>query len=670
MDAKEKIKELQDKINFHNYRYYVLSDPVISDYEYDMLMRELLELEKKHPELITTDSPTQRVGDQPTKVFPTFTHSIPMLSLSNTYTQEEVIDFDRRVKGLLEGEKYSFVTEIKIDGVAISLIYKNGIYFQGATRGNGEVGDDITQNLKTIKSIPLKILKPLDNVAEFEVRGEVFMKRGEFIKLNKKQEEKGEKIFANSRNATAGSLKLQDPKIVAERPLSVFIYYLFVKEEEKYRYDNHYQNLKLLYEMGFPVNQNYKFCNNIREVLDYCDELEEKREKLDYEIDGVVVKINSLRQREVLGNTAKSPRWAIAFKFEAKKIETNIRDVFWQVGRTGTITPVAVMDPVLLAGTVVKRSTLHNVDEIKRLEIMKGDTVLIEKGGDVIPKVVEVNFEKRPPDVKPIQIPKKCPVCGSDIVRFEDESAIRCINFSCPAQIERRIEHFASRNAMDIEGLGEALIKQLTINKMVSNPADIYFLGKPEVADLERMGQKSAENLFKQIEQSKTRPLDRLIFALGIRYIGAGAARDLAKRFSSIDELKNASLDELQSIDGIGDKMANSIIEFFSREENLKVLEKLRKSGVLMEKEKAREKKRIETIDGKKFVLTGTLEKFAREEVSHIITENGGEVSSSISKNTDYLLLGKNPGSKYDKAIKLKIKIIKEEDFLKFLENV
>jgi len=669
MYAKDKIKKLRDDINYHNYRYYVLDDPVISDYEYDKLMKELIHLEKEHPELITPDSPTQRIGEEPTKVFPTITHSVPMLSLSNTYTEEEVIDFDRRVKNLLGGEKYQYVVELKIDGVAVCLIYRNGRYGQGATRGDGVTGDDITQNLKTIKSIPLNILKPLEGVDEFEVRGEVFMKKNEFIKLNEMQVEKGEKVFANSRNATAGSLKLQDPKIVAERPLSIFIYYLLVEKGKKDKYDSHYHNLKLLYEMGFPVNQNSRLCENIYKVLDYCKEWEEKREEVDYETDGVVVKVDSLRQWGILGSTAKSPRWSIAFKFKAKKIETVVRDVFWQVGRTGSITPVAVMEPVSLAGTVVKRATLHNVDEIKRLNIMLGDTVVIEKGGDIIPKVVEVNFSKRLPEAKTISAPKKCPVCGSEVVRFEDEAAIRCINFSCPEQVAKRIEHFASRNAMDIGGLGEALVEQLTENKMVSDPADIYYFKKEELSALERMGSKSAENLLSQIEQSKTRPLERLIFALGIRYIGAGAARDLAKRFSSIDEIKDAGLDELLTIEGIGEKMAKSIVEFFNRDENLKVLEKLRKAGVLMEKkrEEVTERKTIEEIDGKTFVLTGTLERLTREEASKLIIENGGKVLSSVSKNTDYLLLGKNPGSKYDKANKLGVKIIKEDEFLRIM---
>ncbi len=665
MDVTVEIKKLHNDINYHNYRYYVLNSPEISDYEYDMLMKRLIDLEKEHPEFLTSDSPTQRIGDEPTKVFPSFTHSIPMLSLANTYTEEEVIDFDRRVKTLL-GEEYQYVAELKFDGVAISLVYRDGKYVQGATRGDGIRGDDITQNLKTIRAIPLKILKPVEGIDEFEVRGEVFIGKEGFRKLNEKQIEMGENLFANSRNAAAGSLKLQDPKIVAQRNLSVFIYYFMTLESKMKLFDSHYDNLHMLHEIGFPVNQNHRICGNIDEVFEYCKEREEKRDKLDYETDGVVIKVNSFSQRNFLGNTAKSPRWAVAFKFKAKKTETILRDVFWQVGRTGTITPVAVMEPVLLAGTTVKRATLHNVDEIKRLDIMIGDSVIIEKGGDIIPKVIEINLQKRTQDAVPVEIPEKCPVCKSELVRLEGEAAVRCINFSCPEQIARRIEHFGSRNAMNIEGLGESLIEQMTANKIVSDPSDLYNLDKKEIAMLGRMGDKSAENLINSIEESKNRPLERLIFALGIRYIGLGAARELAKHFSSIGEIKEATLDELQEIDGIGDKMAESVVEFFGRNDNLKIIEKLRKTGVLMEKT-AEEKKVNEEINGKTFVLTGTLEKYSREEAAELIIENGGKVTSSVSSNTDFLLLGENPGSKYDKAVKLGIKIINESEFLRIL---
>ncbi|MFC1558737.1 NAD-dependent DNA ligase LigA, partial [candidate division KSB1 bacterium] len=620
MDLPKTIEKLRENINYHNHRYYVLADPVITDYEYDLMLNELIKLEKEHPELISPDSPTQRVGDQPTKIFPSFTHSVPMLSLSNTYTEEEVIDFDRRVKELLGDEKYSYVAELKIDGAAVCLIYKNGRYIQGATRGNGVTGDDITKNLKTVKSIPLKVLKIPKGVNEFEVRGEVFMKKSEFSVLNKKQEENGEKPFANSRNATAGSLKLQDPRIVANRPLSLLVYYFQVRGTYNEKYNSHYSNLIMLSDMGFPVGKNFRLCGDIGEVLEYCREWDKKREELDYETDGVVIKIDLMSQRETLGSTAKSPRWAIAYKFKAQEAETRVKNITWQVGRTGTITPVAEMEPVQLSGTLVKRATLHNVDEIKRLGIMTGDMVLIEKGGDIIPKVIKVITEKRPADSESIEIPEKCPVCNSKVVQFKDETAIRCINFSCLAQVSKRIEHFASRNAMNIEGLGEASIEQLTQSREVTSAADLYFLDKEKVSGLERMGEKSTENLFLQIEESKNRPLDRLIFGLGIRFVGRESARILADKFHSINSLKNTSLDELVNINGIGERIGQSVIEFFKRNENLEIIDKLQKAGVVVEKaEDAEKEKLVSAVESKSFVLTGALSSLTREEASDLI---------------------------------------------------
>ncbi len=665
----ERIEDLRKKIRHHDYLYYVKNEPEISDYEYDQLMLELTKLENEHPELITPDSPTQRVGGEPTKEFPTVIHSIQMLSLSNTYSEGELYEFDRRVKGLLPGEEYSYVTELKIDGVAISLIYRGGILVQGATRGDGVRGDDITNNLKTIRSIPLKVLElPNELMDEFEVRGEVYMTKKNFENLNRERELAEEKTFANARNATAGSLKLQDPKEVAQRHLTTFIYSLITANQaEKDCCNEHFKSLNLLDSMGFPVNKNRRLCKNIKEVMEFCRYWEEKRDSLEYDIDGVVVKINSFRQQSILGSTAKSPRWAIAYKFKAKHAETILKDITWQVGRTGTVTPVAELEPVVLAGSTISRATLHNIDEIKKKDIRIGDRVHIEKGGDVIPKVVEPLKEFRTGEITPVTPPEVCPVCGEHLERPPGEAALRCPNIACPAQVARRIAHFASRTAMDIEGLGPSLIDQLTSRKIISDPGDLYFLKKDDIVNLERMAEKSAQNLLDGIEASKSRPLERVIFALGIRYIGIGAARILANRYQSLDKLMNAKLEELSSLEGIGEKTARSIVNFFKKKENLVLIDKLRKGGVKLKKEIKKEKPEI--FAGKTFVLTGKLESFTREEASEIIIENGGNVSSGVSKKTDFVLAGENPGSKLEKALKLNVKIINEEEFKEMLNS-
>lgn len=665
----KRIEELRDLIHQHDYNYYVLNEPTISDREYDLLMQELIELEKKYPFLITPDSPTQRVGGEPTKEFPVVVHDVPMLSLSNTYSIEELYDFNRRVKEALpDGEKIEYVTELKIDGVAISLKYRNGLFVQGVTRGDGTRGDDITNNLRTIRSLPLRLnfrevsKKHFENI---EVRGEVYMNRDDFELLNREREKLGEKLFANPRNATAGTLKLQDPKLVAERPLNLFCYYLRSATKEL---ETQYENLKILKSLGFKVNPHYRLCSSIEEVIEFCKEWEDKRETLPYDIDGVVIKVNSIRQQEILGNVAKSPRWATAFKFEAKKAKTKLKAITLQVGRLGTITPVAELEPVFLAGTTVSRATLHNFEEIQRKDIRVGDTVIIEKGGDIIPKVVEVVLDERNSKCLPFEIPEKCPVCGTKLINPPGEVAYYCPNYDCPEQIKQRLVHFASRTAMDIEGLGEAVVDKFVDLGFLYSPADIYRLKdkRDQLIELEGFGEKSINNLLKAIEKSKEQPFERVLFALGIKHVGASVAKDLAAHFHSIDELMKATPEELQQIPEIGETISQSIVEYFDDERNRKLIDELRSFGLKFESEK---KKISNKLSGKTFVITGTLKSMTRTEAKELIEKLGGRTSDSVSSKTSYVIVGEDPGSKYEKAKKLKIPILSEEEFLKMVEK-
>ncbi len=665
----KRIEELRELIHEHDYRYYVLNEPTISDREYDLLMQELIELENKYPFLITPDSPTQRVGGEPTKEFPVVIHEVPMLSLSNTYSIQDLYDFHRRVKeGLPEGEKIEYVTELKIDGVAVSLKYRNGLFIQGVTRGDGTRGDDITNNLRTIRSLPLRLnfrevkRKDFENI---EVRGEVYMNRDDFEELNKEREKLGEKLFANPRNATAGTLKLQDPKQVAERPLNLYCYYLRSNTKEL---DNQYENLKILKSLGFKVNPNYRLCSTIEEVIEFCKEWEEKRETLPYEIDGVVIKVNSIRQQEILGNIAKSPRWATAFKFEAKKAKTKLKAITLQVGRLGTITPVAELEPVFLAGTTVSRATLHNFEEIQRKDIRVGDTVIIEKGGDIIPKVVEVVLDERSPKSQPFEIPEKCPVCGTKLINPPGEVAYYCPNYDCPDQIKQRLVHFASRGAMDIEGLGEAVVDKFVDLGFLYSPADIYKLKnhREKLIQLEGFGEKSIDNLLKAIEKSKSQPFERVLFAIGIKHVGASVAKVLASHFHSIDELMKATPEQLQKIPEIGETISQSIVEFFNDERNLKLIDELKSYGLKFESEK---KKIGGKLSGKTFVITGTLNSMTRNEAKELIEKLGGKTSDNVSSKTSYVVVGQDPGSKYDKAKKLKIPILTEEEFLNLINE-
>jgi len=654
----KKIEKLMEQIRLHNYQYYILDNPIISDYEYDQLFLELVKLEQRYPQYRSSVSPTQRVGIEPVSEFETVRHLAPMLSLSNTFSREELEAFNQRIKKIVP-QDIVYVVELKIDGLAIALVYENGILVRGATRGDGVMGEDITSNLKTIKTIPLKLFDN-DIKPRIEVYGEVFMKKSDFKMLNAERMENGEPLFANPRNAAAGSVRQLDPKITSQRHLDTFIYQATITEGNNYK--NHMEVLNYLKKVGFKVNPYIKICSNIEEVINYCYQWENKREKLDYEIDGMVIKVNSLRFREELGFTTKSPRWATAYKFPTQQTTTQIRDIIVQVGRTGALTPVAILDPVTVSGSVVQRATLHNEDEIKRKDIRIGDTVLIQKAGEVIPEIVKVIKERRTGKEKKFIIPGKCPICGGEVYRLEGEVVSRCNSINCSAQLKERIRHFASRDAMDIEGLGPAIIDQLVEKKMIKDISDIYILKKDDLASLERMGEKSANNLLDEIEKSKNKSLANLIYSLGIRYVGVHTAIVIARYYPTLDKLKKVNLEELIKINEIGPKIAESIILFFQRKENLSIIEKLKKAGLNFKQlEDTKEKeKEVKILDGKQFVLTGTLTAFTRSKATEIISKLGGQVSNNISKNTDYVVAGEDPGSKYRKAKKLGITIIDE----------
>ncbi len=665
-------ERLRDQINEHNYRYYVLHDPTVSDREFDALLDELATLEKDHPELVTPDSPTQRVGSDLTPEFPTVIHAHPMLSLANTYTAEEVREFDRRVRDRLKNEPFAYVAELKIDGIAVSITYRDGRIACGATRGDGVQGDDITANMKTIRSLPLQVRSAVVHGAplrNFEVRGEAFMATSDFEAMNAERELAGEKTFANPRNSTAGTLKMLDPRIVASRPLKIFLYYLL---SDEVRMESQSENLEVLKELGFPRNPHWRRCADIDEVLAFCDEWERRRDELPFEIDGVVVKVDSLHQQEQLGTISKSPRWAVAYKFEARTARTQLHGITLQIGRLGRVTPVAELTPVLLAGSTISRATLHNADFITEKDIRIGDMVVIEKGGDVIPKVNEVVLEERPADAEPYGFPHICPCpLHTPLHRPEGEVNHYCEHAECPWQIRGRIQHFASRGAMDIEGLGEKVVDQLVSLGWIGNYADIYDLHsrRDEIAALERWGAKSADNLLEGIERSKQRPFFRVIFAIGIRHVGATVARVLALEFNTIDKLLAASQDELMRANEIGPRIAESVVRFFSDPGNRDLVERLRSAGLTMDGPQKQEVAVPEDapFTGKTFVLTGTLGRYTREQAALLIEERGGKVSASVSKKTRYVLAGADAGSKLEKAGKLGVQIITEEEFVEML---
>lgn len=663
-DVSKRIVSLREKINDADYKYYVLSQPNIDDVVYDGYMKELEKLEKEYPLFITPDSPTQRVSGKPTKKFDVVIHDVPMLSLANSYNFDDLIEFDNRIKSLLTVNDVEYVCELKIDGLAVSLKYENGLFAKAATRGDGTKGDDVTNNLKTIRSIPLKV--NTGNLKNFEVRGEVYINKDDFIKINEEQETRGEKLFVNPRNTAAGTLKLKDSRVVASRPLNIFVYYLLSKGVQL---NSHLENLELLKNMKFPVNNFSKKVKGIDEVKKFCDLIDEIRDSLPYEIDGVVVKVDSISQQEILGNVAKSPRWAIAYKFKAKEKVTKINSITLQVGRTGTITPVAELEPVFLAGSTISRATLHNFEEIKRKDIREKDFVKIEKGGDVIPKVTGVVLDKREKSSVEFPEPDKCPVCNSKLEKPDEEVYIYCPNYFCPAQIQGRIEHFVHRDAMEIEGLGSSIVAILLDKGLIKDFADIYTLKniRNEFLDVERFGEKSVDNILNAIEKSKEKPFEKVLFAIGIKQIGERTAKLIAKLFGSLENLSKATEEEIDDIYEIGPSIAKSIAMFFKDPKSNELVSKLKKAGLKFELDFDEKTKLNDKFIGKIFVLTGTLTKFTRNQASDLIEKLGGRTTSSISKKTDFLLAGEEAGSKLDKAKKLGVTILSEDDFVKML---
>ncbi|MGA2631301.1 MAG: NAD-dependent DNA ligase LigA [Terriglobia bacterium] len=665
-NVEKEIEKLRAEIRHHEYRYYVLSEPEISDFEFDGLMRRLQELEAQHPELLRPDSPSQRVGGLPAEEFLKVRHSSPMLSLDNTYSVDDLRDFDRRVRELAGRENVEYVAELKLDGLSLALTYEDGALVHGVTRGDGTTGEDVTANVRTIRSVPLRVdtrkLEAVGNPRRFEVRGEVIMTLKSFEETNARREGAGEPKFANPRNSAAGTMRQLDPRTVAERKLDMFLYFLTVNGRPPLA--EHEKNLAALAKLGFKVNPHRKLCKSFDDLLAYIQEWESRRDSLDYEIDGIVVKVNDARLWEELGTTAKSPRWAVAFKYPARQATTIVKDIRPQVGRTGTLTPVADLEPVDVGGVTVSHATLHNMDEIERLGVKIGDTVLIQRAGEVIPQVVKVM--KSAADGREFKMPKKCPVCGGDVHRSEGEVAYRCVNAACPARLKESLLYFAGRRAMNIDGLGDKLVDQLVDKEIVRDVADLYSLSQQQVAELERMGEKSAQNLVEEIENSKKAELARLIFALGIRFVGERTGQLLAEHFGSLDKLAKASEEELLQVEEVGPRVSEAIREFFGEKRNRAVIEKLRKAGLQFEQKVVR--KTEGKLAGKQFVLTGTLPTYSRDEAKRLIEEAGGRVIGSVSKKTDYVVVGADAGSKLDKAKSLGVKTIDEAELVKLLK--
>lgn len=649
----QKVAEYNKLLREYGYAYYVLDQPVVSDNVYDQMLHELIAIEEANPELIYPDSPTQRVGGEVLKGFTKIEHRYPMLSLGNAFNEEDLRSFDDRIRNAV-GDKFSYVCELKIDGLAISLIYENGLLKTGATRGNGTIGEDITENLKTVHSIPLSLSQPIS----IEARGECYMPKKSFANLNKLRAENGDELFANPRNAAAGSLRQLDPKIAASRNLATFIYSIGGNGED-YGLESHSDTLDYMEELGFETNKERRNCQSIDEVLNYIEEWTEKRPSLTYEIDGIVIKVNRFDQQQELGFTAKAPRWAIAYKFAAEEVVTKILDVDLTVGRTGVITPTAILEPVQVAGTTVQRASLHNEDLIREKDIRIGDFVIVRKAGDIIPEVKEVLLDQRVEGLEPFTMPTNCPACDSELVRLEEEVALRCVNPQCFAQIAEGMSHFVSRNAMNIDGLGERVVQQLLREELVKDVSDLYTLDKEALIALERMGEKSAQNLLDAIEASRTNSMEKLLFGLGIRHVGAKAARLLAEHFESMDALMVAKLDELVNIDGLGEKIADSIISYFEKEEVHHLIERLRRLDVnLYYTGKKVNTESIESVfNGKIIVLTGKLSQLKRQEAQQKIEELGGNVTGSVSKKTDLVIAGEDAGSKLTKAEQLGIEV-------------
>ncbi len=665
MTETERIGQLRQTLHRHNYNYYVLNAPEISDFEFDALMRELQELEKKHPECLDENSPTMRVGSDISQNFVQVTHKYPMLSLANTYSESEVADFYNRVRKALD-EEFELCCELKYDGTSISLAYQDGKLVQAVTRGDGVKGDDVTNNVRTIKSIPL-VLHGEGYPKEFEIRGEILMPWEVFEQLNKEREEQEEPLFANPRNAASGTLKLQNPSVVASRKLDAYLYYLL---GEHLPHDGHYENLKEAEKWGFKVSHVARKCKNLQEVYDFINYWDTGRKGLPVATDGIVLKVNSLRQQRLLGYTAKSPRWAIAYKFQAERALTRLNSVSFQVGRTGAVTPVANLEPVQLSGTIVKRASLHNADIIKKLDLHIGDMVYVEKGGEIIPKITGVDLDSRTVSNKEVEFAATCPECGATLVRYEGEAASYCPNENlCPPQIKGRIEHFISRKAMNIDNVGPETVDMFYQLGLIHDAADLYQLTVDDIKGLDRMGEKSAENIIAGIERSKQVPYERVLFALGIRFVGETVAKVVAKAFPSIDELAKASLDALLHTDEIGEKIAESIIRYFADEKNRLLVERLKKAGLQMQAAPGDMEGKTDKLKGQTIVISGVFEKHSREEYKEMIEKNGGKNAGSISSKTSFVLAGNNMGpSKLEKAQKLGIKIMDEDNFLKLLE--
>jgi DNA ligase (NAD+) len=669
-EAKKKIEKLTKEIDQHNYNYYVESNPVISDYDFDMLLKELIDLEKQFPDLAFPDSPTQRVGGEITKEFKTVKHKYPMMSLGNTYSEEELKEFDERIQKAVSN--YEYVCELKFDGVAIGLTYKKGKLVQAVTRGDGVEGDDVTVNIKTIRSIPLQ-LKPGDYPDEFEIRGEVILPLKVFEKMNKElaveltedgfnEEEITERLYRNPRNTASGTLKLQDSKIVAQRKLDCYLYSIY---GDQLPFNTHYDGLKKAREWGFKISEHVAKCKSLDQVFEYIKEWEKGREELPFEIDGVVIKVNSIHQQEELGFTAKAPRWAISYKYKAEAAVTKLNSITYQVGRTGAITPVANLQPVTLAGTVVKRASLHNADQIKKLDIRVGDIVHVEKGGEIIPKITAVDFTKRPHDLKKTHYITNCPECGTELIRKEGEAVHYCPNESgCPPQIKGKLEHFASRKAMNIDGFGFETVELLFNQNLVHNIADIYDLKKDQLESLDRWGEKSAVNLMNGINKSKEVPYERVLFALGIRYVGDTVAKKLARYFKSVDALMNASLEQLIEAPEVGERIAKSVFDFFREKKNINIVERLKKAGLQFSIHADALKLSSGKLKGMTIVATGTLKSYKRDQIKEVIEQNGGKAASSVSSKTSFVIAGEEPGeNKITKAKEMKVKIISEEEF-------
>lgn len=663
MNLEQQITTLRNELREHNYNYYVLDNPTISDLEFDQKLKQLQELEKAHPEFYDANSPTLRVGGEITKNFETVPHTYRMYSLDNSYSKEDLEDWEKRIEKMVDG-KVEFTCELKYDGASISLTYENGKLKKAVTRGDGFQGDDVTANVKTIRSIPLQLKG--DYPALFDIRGEIVLPFEGFAKMNSERVELGEEPYRNPRNTASGSLKLQDSAEVAKRPLDCLLYSL---KGERLPIKTQFESLQKARDWGFKVPEAAKLANNLEEVLEFVNYWDVHRHELPYETDGVVVKVNNLQQQEELGYTAKSPRWAMAYKFKAEQVSTVLKQITYQVGRTGAITPVANLEPVELAGTLVKRASLHNADQIEKLDIREGDTVFVEKGGEIIPKIIGVNFEFRDPNSNPTEYITECPECGTPLIRTEGEAQHYCPNAEgCPPQIIGRIQHFISRKAMDIEGLGGETVALLVNNRLIINYADLYLLREEQIIPLERMAQKSAENMINGIEASKQIPFERVLFGLGIRYVGETVAKKLAKHYKTIDALKNASEEELTTVDEIGERIAQSVVSFFASEKNILTIERMKSYGVQLEISAEKLANQTDTLQGQTFVVSGVFTKVTRDELKKLIEDNGGKVSSSISAKTNYVVAGDNMGpSKKTKAESLGVAIISEDDFLQMI---